>query len=100
MQKVVLWRLDTRGQPLNHAVPVLLQVIEHKMTAAEKDEMKQELEATVGMQLDHPNVVRTLKHTTRLMSRVRCTLRENGTSQTGLRRASANCDPMRCNTVK
>ena len=41
------------------------------MTAAEKDVIKQELEATVGMQLDHPNVVHTLKHTTRVMSRVR-----------------------------
>ena len=60
------------GNHSNHIVRVLLQVIEHKLTAAEKDEMKQELEATVGMQLDHPNVVRTLKHTTRLMSRVRC----------------------------
>ena len=46
-------------------------MIEHKITAAEKDVIKQELEATVGMQLDHPNVVHTLKHTTRLMSRVR-----------------------------
>ncbi len=50
----------------------MAQVIEHKITAAEKDVIKQELEATVGMQLDHPNVVHTLKHTTRVMSQVRC----------------------------
>ena len=53
------------------AAPGSAQVIEHKITAAEKDVLKQELEATVGMQLDHPHVVRTFKHTTRVMSRVR-----------------------------
>ena len=47
------------------------QVIEHKLTAAEKDTIKQELEATVGLQMDHPNVVHTFKHMTRLMSPVR-----------------------------
>ncbi len=46
------------------------QVIEHKLTAAEKDTIKQELEATVGLQMDHPNVVHTFKHVTRLMSPV------------------------------
>ena len=59
------------------------QVIEHKLTATEKDSIKQELEATVGLQLDHPNVVHTYKHVTRVMSSVRRLLKLLRLSQQG-----------------
>jgi len=47
------------------------QVIEHKgAAAAEAATAKEELEATLGMQLAHPNIVRTLKFATRQRAQV------------------------------
>lgn len=47
------------------------QVIEHKgAAAAEAATAKEELEATLGMQLAHPNIVRTLKFATRQRGQV------------------------------
>ncbi len=74
----------------------MAQVIEHKITAAEKDVIKEELEATVGMQLDHPNVVHTLKHTTRVMSQVRCAERATAGAGSGVRRSRALCSSSVC----
>lgn len=51
-----------------------LQVILHKSTATEGEALQKELEATLGLQLEHPNVVRTYKYTTRRMNAVRSPL--------------------------
>ena len=40
-------------------------MIEHKNTPAENVAAKEELEATVGLRLDHPNIVRTFKFANR-----------------------------------
>ncbi len=40
-------------------------MIEHKSTAAENVAAKEELEATLGLALDHPNIVRTFKYANR-----------------------------------
>ena len=53
---------------------VALQLIVHKSTATEKEAMQKELEATLGLQLEHPHVVRTYKYTTRQMNAVRTSL--------------------------
>ena len=40
-------------------------MIEHKNTPAENVAAKEELEATLGLALDHPNIVRTFKYANR-----------------------------------
>jgi hypothetical protein len=42
-----------------------VQVIEHKSTPAENVAAKEEVEATLGLKLDHPNIVRTFKYANR-----------------------------------
>ena len=46
-------------------------MIEYTCTGSEKQDMKEELEATLGLQLEHPNVVRTHKYTMRQTHAVR-----------------------------
>lgn len=42
-----------------------VQVVEHKSTVCELESLERELDAFLGLQLEHPNVVHTYKYTTR-----------------------------------